>query len=124
MPFGVETVFPVGPLQYCDQSRDKKIEGASISLRFSIINHNNTAIPTTPFVDPAYAGVSAVFGCATDRRYGKPLSMHVVHNPFSAVPVSHGLFGVAETNGSRRRLQMPRVNLILATPSARHPTTG
>ncbi|CAD5291691.1 conserved hypothetical protein [Bosea sp. 62] len=96
MPFGVESVFPVGPLQYAINRETSKIEGASISLRFSIINHNNTAIPTTPFLDPAYAGVSAVFGCAADRRHGKPLAMHVVHNPLATVPVSHGLFGVDE----------------------------
>ena len=96
MPFGVETVFPVGPLQYSINRATNKIEGASISLRFSIINHNKAAIPTTPFVDPAYSGVSAVFGCATDRRYGLPLAMHVVHNPLATVPVSYGLFGVDE----------------------------
>jgi hypothetical protein len=96
MPFGVETVFPIGPLQYSINRATNKIEGTSISLRFSIINHNNTAIPTTSFVDPAYSGVSAVFGCATDRRYGKPLAMHVVHNPLATVPVPHGLFGVDE----------------------------
>ena len=96
MPFGVESVFPVGPLQYAINRETSKIEGASISLRFSIINHNNTAIATTPFLDQAYAGVSAVFGCAADRRHGKPLAMHVVHNPLATVPVSHGLFGVDE----------------------------
>jgi len=96
MPFGVESVFPVGPLQYLINRETRRIEGASLSLRFSIVNHNNTAIPTTPFLDPAYAGVSAVFGCATDRRHGKPLTMHVVHNPLATVPVSHGLFGVDE----------------------------
>jgi type I restriction enzyme S subunit len=96
MPFGVETVFPIGPLQVSINRETKKIEGSSISLRFSIVNHNNAAIPTTPFVDPAYSGVSAVFGCATDRRYGKPLAMHVVHNPLATVPVSRGLFGVDE----------------------------
>jgi len=96
MPFGVETVFPVGPLQYAINRETSKIEGASISLRFSIINHNNAAIATTPFLDPGYAGVSGVFGCAADRRYGKPLAMHVVHNPLATVPVPHGLFGVDE----------------------------
>lgn len=94
MPFGVETVFPVGPLQYAINRETRKFEGASISLRFSITNHNNAAIPTTPFLDLAYAGVSAVFGCAADRRHGKPLAMHVVHNPLAAVQVPRGLFGV------------------------------
>jgi hypothetical protein len=96
MPFGVETVFPVGPLRYSINRATNKIEGASISPRFSIINHNNTSIPTTPFVDPVYSGVSAVFGCAMDRRHGTPLAMHVVHNPLATVPVPHGLFGVDE----------------------------
>ncbi|MFG1384009.1 hypothetical protein [Xanthobacter versatilis] len=96
MPFGVETVFPFGPLQYAIDRETGKIEGASISLRFFINNHNNSAIPTTPFLDPAYAGVSAVLGCAADRRHGRPLAVHMVHNPLAAVPISHGLFGAGE----------------------------
>lgn len=60
MPFGVETVFPVGPLHYAINRETRKFEGASISLRFSITIHNNAAIPTTPLLDPAYARVSAV----------------------------------------------------------------
>jgi hypothetical protein len=96
LPFGVETVFPVGPLQYKVNRDTAKIEGASISERFVIINQNGKPVATTPFVDPVYASVSAVIGCASDRRYGKPLAIHVVHNPLASVPVHLGICGAQE----------------------------
>jgi type I restriction enzyme S subunit len=96
LPFGVETVFPVGPLQYKLNPDTTKIEGASISERFVIINQNGKPVATTPFVNPVYAAVSAVIGCASDRRHGKPLAMHIAHNPLATVAVPRGIYGVDE----------------------------
>lgn len=112
MPFGVETVFPVGPLQYAINRETLKMEGASISSRFSIFNHNNTAIPTTPFV------ILSMPGC----------------QPFSVAPRIGAMEGLwpcmwsithwrrrrcrtdslvsMKTNGSRCQSQMLRVSLI------------
>ncbi|MEH2562374.1 Arm DNA-binding domain-containing protein [Bradyrhizobium sp. AZCC 2289] len=58
LPFGVETVFPVGPLRYELNPDTAKIKGKSISERFVIINQNGKPVATTPFVDPVYAGVA------------------------------------------------------------------
>src|SRR6266446_1431787 len=62
MPFGVETVFPVGPLAYRVDGTMGKIRDGRISERFHIVNANNAHIPTTPFVDPRYSGVNALIG--------------------------------------------------------------
>jgi type I restriction enzyme S subunit len=93
MPFGVEAVFPVGPLVYRVDGDTGRIRDGSISERFHIIKSNNTPIPTTPFLDPDYSGVSAVIGCAAARTYGKPLDIHVVHNPRADVPLPLGVLG-------------------------------
>ena len=93
MPFGVETVFPVGPLAYKLNMETGKIGGAFISERFHIVNANKAAVPTTPFLDPKYVGVSALIGCAAERCYGKPLDLHVVHNPLAQVPLPLGSLG-------------------------------
>jgi hypothetical protein len=88
MPFGVEAVFPVGPLAYRINRETRKLEESFISERFHLVNCNNAMVPTTPFVDRAYAAVSALIGCAADRCYGKPLEVHVVHRrcPAAAWP--------------------------------------
>ena len=93
MPFGVETVLPVGPLAYRVNRETAKIEKPFISERFHVTNANKSQVPTTPFVDPAYGGVSALIGCASDRCHGKPLALHVVHNPRAAVPLPLGSLG-------------------------------
>jgi hypothetical protein len=93
MPFGVETVFPVGPLAYRVDGATGKIRDGHISERFHIVNANNAHIPTTPFVDPRYSGVSALIGSAATRCYGKPLDLHVVHNPLADVPLALGALG-------------------------------
>jgi hypothetical protein len=37
--------------------------------------------------------VSALIGCAAQRTYGKPLDLHVVHNPRADVPLPLGALG-------------------------------
>jgi hypothetical protein len=93
MPFGVETVFPVGPLAVAYDAETGRFGEGYISERFHITNANKAQIPTTPFVDPKYAGVSALIGCAAARCYGKPLDVHVVHNPRADVPLPLGSLG-------------------------------
>jgi type I restriction enzyme S subunit len=66
---------------------------AFISNRFHITNANNADIPTTFFVNPAHSGVSALIGCAQDRRHGSSLELHVVHNPLAAVQLPIGSIG-------------------------------
>jgi hypothetical protein len=64
-----------------------------VSERFLIRNTNKAAVPTTPFVDRAYAGVSAVFRCSIDRRADAHLPTHVAHNPVARVGIAPGCLG-------------------------------
>jgi hypothetical protein len=57
------------------------------------VNANNAHIPTTPFVDPSYSGVSVLIGSAAARCYGKPLDLHVVNNPLADVRLPLGALG-------------------------------
>jgi hypothetical protein len=93
MPFGVEAVFPVGPLAVKVDRETGRLGEAFISNRFHITNANNADIPTTFFVNPAHSGVSALIGCAQDRRHGSSLKLHVVHNPLAAVQLPIGSIG-------------------------------
>jgi len=93
LPLAVETVFPVGPLAVVLNTETHRIEGSRVSERFLIRNANNAAVPTTPFVDPAYTGVSAVFGCSIDRCADPELPAYVVHNPFARVHIPIGVLG-------------------------------
>jgi hypothetical protein len=126
MPFGVETVFPVGPLAYRFNESTGKIGEAFISERFHIVNANNSAVATTSFVDPRYSGISALIGCAAERTFGKPLDIHVVHNPLADVPLDHGSLGAkddewfakpVEDTPGEFELQRPKV-ADTATPVA------
>jgi type I restriction enzyme S subunit len=93
LPLAVETVFPVGPLAVILNTETHRIEGSRVSERFLIRNANNAAVPTTPFVDPAYAGVSAVFGCSIDRCADPELPAYVAHNPLARVRIPTGILG-------------------------------
>jgi hypothetical protein len=96
MPFGVESVFPVGPLAYRFNESTGKIGNGFISERFHIVNANNTPVDTTSFLDRRYSGISALIGCAAQRTYGKPLDLHVVHNPLADVPLALGSLGAKD----------------------------
>jgi hypothetical protein len=93
MPFGVEAVFPVGPLAYRIDRETAKIRDGFISERYHIINANQAQVATTPFLDPKYSGVSALIGCAAERTCGRPLDLHVVHNPRADIPLPLGTLG-------------------------------
>jgi hypothetical protein len=125
MPFGVEAVFPVGPLAYRINRETRKFEGSFISERFYLVNRNNATVPTTPFVDPTYAAVSALIGCATNRCHGNPLAVHVVHNPRAEIQLPLGLLGghddewfAAPVLGSADEYELQRAHHPQHGPSA------
>jgi hypothetical protein len=70
-----------------------KIGGGHVSERFAIRNANGSPVATTPFVDLAYADVSAVIGFSRDRGSGPTLPMYAVQNPLAHVPIAKGTFG-------------------------------
>jgi hypothetical protein len=96
MPFGVEAVFPIGPQAYRVDPETRKIGEGSISERFHILNANQAEVPTTPFLNPAYSGISALIGCCAQRPGSGQISMHVVHNPLADIKLAHGSLGAAD----------------------------
>ena len=93
LPWVVETVFPVGPMQVTfRRDADAKV---SRSERFEVLNQNRQPIPLYKFLDPAFAGISAVVGCVHRYVEEGSLPMQVVHNPLARVPLERGVFGDA-----------------------------
>lgn len=92
-PYALETVYPVGPLAFHVDLQTHRIGNSFVSERFSIRNANGSPIHTTPFVNPAYSGVSAIIACTMDRSTEPSLLVDVIHNHFAAVHVPERLFG-------------------------------
>jgi hypothetical protein len=93
LPYVVEAVLPVGPLAIAIDRDTGKVGDSHISERFKIFNANGAPVKTTPFVDPAYAAVSAVIGFSGDRLRGLGLPMYAVQNPLANVKIARGTFG-------------------------------
>jgi type I restriction enzyme S subunit len=96
LPYAIEAVFPVGPKALkIDRDTGKRVGQPFVTERFAIINANGANVATTPFVDPAYAGVSAIIGCSLDRSSEPKLPLDVVHNPFARNRIPPGVLGSA-----------------------------
>jgi len=95
-PLALETVFPIGPLAIPIDVETRKLGKPVTSERFFIRKANGSPVPTTPFIDRNYAGISAVLGYSGGAGCSGPsLPAHVVHNPFATVSVPFGILGKA-----------------------------
>jgi len=94
-PFAVEAVYCVGPVAFNIDPETRKIGSPFVTIRTSILNANGSPVPTSPFVDPMYAGVSAVVALTMDRSDDATLPWDVVHNHFASVPLPNGVLGSA-----------------------------
>lgn len=92
-PLAVEIVFPIGPLAIPVNVETGKIGQAIPSERFAIQNLNGSPVPTTPFVDAHYAGVSAILAYSRDRSNSSSLTGFIVHNPLAHVRIPFGVLG-------------------------------
>ena len=92
-PLALETVFPLGPLAVSVNRKTGEVGDAYNTTRFAIKNANNALVPTTPFIDPTYAGVSAVVAFSRDRSADASLPVYVVHNPFARARIPFGVLG-------------------------------
>jgi hypothetical protein len=92
MPWVVETVFPVGPLQV--PVNQGKIQGpGTVSERFEIRTRNDSPVGLYPFLVASYSGISAAVGCNARYTGESNLPLCVVHNPMATVKLPMGLFG-------------------------------
>jgi hypothetical protein len=95
LPFAVETVFPVGPWAFPVLAEEGCLGDPFRTVRRFVKNHNGSPVATTGFLDPAYARVSALLGCATAYAPDDDLGLVVVHNPLARVPLPVGVLGAA-----------------------------
>jgi hypothetical protein len=60
-------------------------------------------VPVGNFLDPAYAGVSALLGCSTCYAPNGALEIVVVHNPLARNPLPVGFLGATTEYQAERR---------------------
>jgi hypothetical protein len=92
-PLALETVFPLGPLAIPVNRYTGEAGKAFNTTRFAIMNANGAPVPTTPFIDPTYVGVSALLAFSRDQSPSASLPAYVVHNPLGGVRISFGVLG-------------------------------
>ena len=90
-PFAAEAVFPIGPYQLQISRETLKVVERGHQVRFHIENRNKALVPTSMFLDPHFAAVSAVWATELDGSsvVGNQERSVVVHNPLAKniVPV-------------------------------------
>lgn len=93
-PFAVEATFPIGPMAVKVDTETSELGEAFQSTRFSIPKSSGVEIETSNFLNPDYACVSALIGCAkwyaddaTHAKHGGQPRYLVVHNPIASKPL-------------------------------------
>lgn len=89
-PYAVEATFPIGPLAVPIDPQTSEMGEAFQSLRFFVAKQSGVEIPTGNFLDPAYASISALIGCAqcyaddvTAAKFAGHPPYFLVHNPLA-----------------------------------------
>lgn len=93
LPIILQAVLPLGPLKIPIKDFRLQMDEAAHSYRPEVSNANDSPVPTDNFLDPSYAGISAVLGSV--RRHGMDggLDVVVVHNPLARAPLPIGILG-------------------------------
>lgn len=109
-PLIAEAVFPIGPVAIPFNRNGDQLGEPYVSTRPSIINHNGQPVPTTSFLDRAFAGVSAVLAFAS-RIPSEDWRPVIVHNTFARMPLPVGFFPggldyVTEMDGNGMTLRL------------------
>lgn len=88
LPYAVEAVFSVGPLELEIDAGTQKIVSSSHQHRTFILNKNEAMIPTNNFLDPRYDQISAIW--ALDLNGGLSANNEptaIIYNPNSKNPL-------------------------------------
>lgn len=96
LPFAMEAVFPIGPLAVPISQQGRPDGEAAPIPRHVIQKPNGASVPTTSFLDPCYAGVSAIMGGYQRETLNGALRITVVHNPLANVSLPTGILGAAK----------------------------
>lgn len=113
MPFAVETAFPVGPIEVVINRETMESVDVRQAYRPMIKKVTGAEVPTDSFLNPDYAGVSAILGTPAGLNaacgYESPIAL--VHNPLATSKLPAGILGadkeyVAEDMGDHYELQI------------------
>lgn len=130
LPYLLQALFPIGPLTLTFDVQTKEITGRIYEHRPSLSKRSRAKVSTRIFLDPAYAGISAVIHSTVDaanlpRRLGG--DFYVVHNPIARNPLSIRLFAqwpqyvfgsdritcIPATRRTSRRRMSPQLRAVL-----------
>lgn len=92
LPWAVETVFPIGPLQAVFTAGKPDVT-TRVSERFENLTRNNSPVSLVSFLRPECAGISALIGCSQGIEPDMSLPACIVHNPLARAPLPIGLLG-------------------------------
>ena len=98
-PYAVEAVYALGPVAIPIDRETGKFGKPFVSRREEIQTVKGAPVPTYLFIDPTYAGISAIMACSFDRSKDTDLPLDIVHNHFARVSVPHGILGRAGEGG-------------------------
>lgn len=111
-PLAVEAVFPVGPIEVVINRDTMETVDIRHGHRSSIRKPSGAAVPTDSFLNPDYAGVSAVLGspAGLNAACSENTPIVVVHNPLATNRLPIGILGadqeyVAEDKGNHFKLR-------------------
>lgn len=91
-PLAVEAVLPVGPIAAPITPQGESDGETERTIRRSIRKPpTGVEIPTTNFLDPAYANVSAIIGSSRGDMLDGNLLLTLVHNPLAKVSLPRGI---------------------------------
>lgn len=95
LPFAVEAVFPVGPIEVAINRETMETIDIRHSHRVRIGKPSGAEVRTDSFLNPDYAGVSALLGSSAGLNAvcGNEAPIVVVHNPLAKNPLPVGIFG-------------------------------
>ena len=97
-PLIVESAVPVGPIEVVFDRKNLDVVEQRYSHRTVIKKPNGAAVPTDNFLNPDYAGISAVLGSRMDidgvTNRASPVA--VIHNPLARNPIPAGILGADE----------------------------
>ena len=95
IPYVVQAFLPFGNPAVAFDIRTGMIVDKYFERRESVSKLNAVKIPTTAFLDPAYAGISAIVHSAVDAA-NSPVVLGeeflVLHNPLASRPIGTGTF--------------------------------
>ncbi len=98
LPFAVEAVFPVGPLEVVINRETMETVDTRHGHRLFISKPSGAEVPTDSFLNPDYAGVSAILGspAGLNAACGSKTPIAVVHNPLAITRLPVGILGADE----------------------------